>query len=207
MLVVPPLPALERLNLAVGVSHHGNMYTSIDRIITRLSGQFQLIPTLSTIQCLAPGDFTFQGRYDIIPNLSNPPSWRDSGFSGIIFYSWARPRPRPLHTCPRHERNPDNPDELAHFRTRLQSNEAETETETESHSPSPVMGVGRSSTSLPTWRDTAWYRGKKLPVRVLAAAYAAAGVVLGKTEPGRGLELPIEGWRVLDHWTCWSDAL
>lgn len=99
-------------------------------------------------------------------------SWHDPAFQGLLVYTFTSV----------------TGDELVHIRSR-----------TRVELDDPCVGYWKPMWTF-RWEEKGWFNEVELPVRVLNAVYAAAGLEKNTTEPGRGKTLPEKGWEVVRYW-------
>ena len=105
---------------------------------------------------------------------SDPYKWSNHAFNGVLIYSFCNDK--------------DGSEDLIHLRYHSSVSDAECRGDR-----CLVCPVG--------WKDKAWWKGQKLPINALSAAYSVGGVNILKEHPGRGLSLPAASWKVLQHWS------
>ena len=130
--------------------------------------------------CLAPSLTIISCPNHLFPSISlsgyvNLPKPRDHAFQGVIIYSWTN--------------NQANGDELIHVRNHVGIDEDQC--------------TGKGCFICPLgWNDKVWWNDEEIPMNVLGAVYAAAGVQIMTMEPERGMALDERGWEVLRYWAA-----
>ena len=174
--MIPPLPSLRTYQVDISLRSHRsfNAY-SPSRTPSALSSNAFATAVLPQIH-LAPNLSIIHRSEPTefcqpFSSTSGMPTWREPTFQGLLVYSYDN----------------DTGDNLLHIRSYLGT-------------------VGEESSGdesrLFTQRieETGTFNGVPVPAGVLAAVHARVGWKLSEKEPGRGMELPKEGWEVLRHW-------